>query len=93
MIALRDHLPTALEYPIHRPRKPRRDRLHAPRKGDLRLGLDPVRIGEALTKAGFEHSSTAPARDRFHHPRCGEPLEMFLATGHKPARVRKTKSQ
>jgi SAM-dependent methyltransferase len=60
--------------------------------GDLRLGLDPARIDDALTQAGFEQSSMAPARDRFHHPRCGEPLEMFLATGHKPARTRKTKS-
>jgi ArsR family transcriptional regulator len=57
--------------------------------GDLRLGLDPEAIGSALTDAGFDRVSTAPARDRYRNGR-GQPLDMFLATGHKPARAKKT---
>ena len=61
--------------------------------GDLRLGLEPETIGAALKSAGFENVQLMPARDRFQHPRCGEPLEMFLATGQKPARASKKSSK
>ena len=56
--------------------------------GDLRLGLDPEAIRTALEEAGFDRISSTPARDRYRNVR-GQPLDMFLATGHKPARAKK----
>ena len=56
--------------------------------GDLRLGLDPGTIAQALRDAGFDRVAAAPARDRYRRGR-GRPLDMFLATGYKPARTRK----
>jgi ArsR family transcriptional regulator len=59
--------------------------------GDLRLGLDPEVLAESLREAGFEAVSTAPARDRYRNGQ-GRSLDMFLATGRKPARSPKKKS-
>jgi ArsR family transcriptional regulator len=56
--------------------------------GDLRLGLDPETLARALADAGFDHVASAPARDRYRND-SGRSLDMFLATGHKPARSRK----
>lgn len=55
--------------------------------GDLRLGLDPAAIADALKSAGFRDIRTAPARDRFRTGR-DNPLDLFLATGQKSTRTK-----
>jgi ArsR family transcriptional regulator len=54
------------------------------RMGDLRLGIDPGYLAQALAEAAFEDVRVLPARERLRagrHP----PLQVFLATGRRPA--------
>ena len=69
---------------------PHHDEAMRDEMGDLRLGIDPAAIAEALTEAGFDLVATAPARDRFRTGR-KHPLSLFLATGRKPVRATSNK--
>lgn len=55
--------------------------------GDLRLGLDPAALEEALREAGFRDVRTLPARDRLVAGR-GRNLDLVLATGEHPGAAR-----
>ena len=70
---------------------PHHDEAMRAEMGDLRLGLDPAAIADALKQAGFEEVTTGPARDRFRTGR-KNPLDLFLATGQRPARKRNSNS-
>ena len=61
---------------------PHHDEAMRAEMGDLRLGLDPAAMADALKKAGFAEITTSPARDRFRTGR-KNPLDLFLATGQR----------
>jgi ArsR family transcriptional regulator len=71
---------------------PHHDEAMREEMGDLRLGLDPAAVAEFLAEAGFEQVATAPARDRYQTGR-KHPLDLFLATGRKPARTKNAKKK
>ncbi|MGQ0612496.1 MAG: ArsR/SmtB family transcription factor [Planctomycetaceae bacterium] len=53
--------------------------------GDLRLGLDPRTLEEALVRAGFSPPRTTPARDRLAVGR-RPPLPIYLMGARRPSR-------